>query len=104
MNRDEVIAFVHERMNEVREGLDLIEGAILESPKPPNWRETLADITDEFHIAVHRVIGLFDLSSTPAQELAAEIPEEDEARWRLYDEELSQWLAFDQGSEGALNE
>lgn len=83
----ELEQFVVSRMGEVREGLDIIQSILL-GAKYPGWRDDLAGETDQFHIAVHRVIGLFELSQTPASELAGHTTPEEDAQWSRFDNEF----------------
>lgn len=83
--------FVTSRINRVREELDTVEAILLNRRNGSEWKLELADATDEFHISVHSVIGLFEASNTPASLLQAEIDERESAQlseyWSRYDEE-----------------
>lgn len=73
-------------MDQIRQALDDVEGTLWLLARTPQWRAELAEATDEFHRVVHRVINLFDLSSTPASELRGEPEPDDVRRWSAFDE------------------
>lgn len=83
--------FVSSRINHVREELETVEALLLNRKNTPEYKLELADATDVFHVSVHGVIGLFELSNTPAALLQADIDERDSAQldayWSRFDEE-----------------